>query len=237
MSKIIKKRRNYRKPYSVLICKPHKIECQTDERTSQFIMKAFERGTAEYWGIPSKTPELARNRAINKFLHDPNHKNKTHLFFLDDDSPPWEDYAIEMLRAKKKPVIAGVTPIVRLKDDSMDCMWSAIIKDEDDKPHNVGIDELPKKPFKAYRAGGTCMLIERKVLEKLDPPYQQTTYNESVTDVALSEDIFFTDKIRKAGFDIWVDPDIRCHHFHLFDLLDIFAMYLQREEVRNVQNS
>ena len=78
--KNFKKRRKYHKDHSVLIVKPHNIENRTNEWTNKFIMQAFERGTGEYWSIPSKTPELARNRAIDRFLNDSLPRNKTHIF-------------------------------------------------------------------------------------------------------------------------------------------------------------
>jgi len=227
-----KKRRTLNKEYSVLIVKPHNIENRTNEWTNKFIMQAFERGVGEYWGVPTKTPELARNRAIHKFLHDPKHMSKTHLFFIDDDSPPIETFAIEHLRSHNKPVIAGITPIVRLNQQTMDCTWSAVLMDKKTKVmSNIGIEELPKKLFKAHRVGGTCLLIQRRVLEKLKPPYQMTIFNDNYTDVKLSEDVYFSDKIREAGFDIWCDPDIQCHHYHEFDLLDIFAVVRQLKHI------
>lgn len=236
MKNKIKKRRKYHKDYSILIVKPHNIECRTNEWTSQFIMQAFERGTAEYFGSPTKMPEFGRNTGIKKFLTDPKHKDKTHIFFIDDDSPPIEPYAIELLRSLNKPVVAGVTPIIRVTPDNLTCHWSAIIQ-KDGKMQNIAPDELPAKPFKAHRVGGTCLLVERKVLEKLEPPCQKTTFNNECTNVTLSEDVYFSDKIRKAGFDIWVDPKIQCHHYHEFDMLDIFAVIRQTKETNLSKNA
>ena len=209
----------------VLIVRPHRDDNRTQQQTSAFITRAIVRGIAECQPLPSKAPELARNYAIADFLE--NHRRKTHIFFLDDDSTPKNNFAIELLLRHDKPVICGVTPIWRygksLKDFSL--LWSAVIQKPDGKLDNIGVDELPKKPFKAYRTGGTCLLIERKVLEKLEPPYQKTTFNDTVTDVKLSEDMYFSDKIRKAGFEIWCDPKVICSHYHVIDILDVFSVY------------
>ena len=214
-----------RKVPPVLIVRPHRDDNRTQQQTSAFITRAIVRGIAECQPLPSKAPELARNYAIADFLE--NHPRKTHIFFLDDDSTPKNNFAIELLLRHDKPVICGVTPIWRygksLKDFSL--LWSAVIQKPDGKLDNIGVDELPKKPFKAYRTGGTCLLIERKVLEKLEPPYQKTTFNDTVTDVKLSEDMYFSDKIRKAGFEIWCDPKVICSHFHVSDILDVFSVY------------
>jgi GT2 family glycosyltransferase len=214
------------KQATVLIVKPHNIEYQTDERCSQWIMKAFQRGIGEVYNPPTKLPEVGRNTAIKKFLTDPEHAKKTHIFFIDADTVPMNDYAIETLLRHNKAVVAGVTPIVR-KAEELRCMWSVVL-DDPDEPDNMsvlGIDELPKKLFKAKRVGGTTLLIRRDVLEKLTPPYQKSTFNEDITQQIESEDYFFSDKIRKAGYTIFVDPDVICHHYHITDHLDIFAAY------------
>ena len=231
MRKLIRKRRHFHKKCSVLIAKPHNIECTTDERTNNFIMKAFERGLAEYSPIESKLPELARNKIIKEFKTEPKYADKEHIFFLDDDSPPIDQFAIEYLRQQNKPVACGVTPICVVHKDQIDCKWSAAktLKDNG-KPDLVDMWDLPKEPFKAVGVGGTCMLIQRRVLEALKPPYQKNTFDDDCENILFSEDLYFSEKILKAGFDIWVYPEIQCHHFHKFDLLDVFAIARQIKE-------
>ena len=215
----------------VLIVRPHRDDNQTQQQTSAYITRAIVRGIAECQPMPSKVPELARNYAINDFLK--NHTKKTHIFFQDDDSTPVDIYTIERLLRHNKPVVCGITPIWRYGKglEDFDLLWSAVIKRPDGKLDNIGVDELPEKPFKAYRVGGTCMLIARHVLEKLEPPYRKVDYNDSWTDVKLSEDMYFSDKIREAGFDIWCDPLIACHHFHNLDILDVFQIAIEAKRM------
>lgn len=214
----------------VLLVKPHNKQCQVDQRVETFIMRAFQRGILEPAPVASHVPEAARNKMIDKFLRDPSLKKKTHIFFLDADTHPVSDFAIERLLSHNKPVVCGVTPIVRYKTDAVgdeeitNCMWS-VVGQKDEKPFNYGIDELPNKLFKAWRTGGTTMLIRRDVLEKLKKPYQKHEYTEDYTDTVLSEDMYFSDKIREAGFDIWVDPEVICHHYHYMDLLAVFGIW------------
>lgn len=222
--KAIKSRRPLKRDYAVLIVKPHNIEGRTLEETNIFIMQAFQRGIAEYHHVPSKVAELGRNFGIHDFLAK--HPKKTHIYFQDDDSPPLEPFAIEQLMRMNKPVACGITPIVRVEKENISCMWSAVVEN-DGKKENIGIDELPKKPFRVYRTGGNCLLIRRDVLMKLKPPFQITTYNKLWIGVELSEDYYFSDKIREAGYEIWCDPAVVSHHYHYFDLLNIFAIYRQ----------
>ena len=213
----------------VFIVKPHNVEGKTYEETNIFIMRAFQRGIAEYHHVPTKVAELGRNFGIHEFLAK--HPKKTHIYFQDDDSPPMGAFAIEQLLRLNKPVVCGVTPIVRVEDKRINCMWSAVL-DKDGKKENIGIDELPKRPFRVHRTGGNCLLIRRDVLLKMKPPYQITTYNKMWLGVDLSEDFYFCDRIREAGYEIWCDPDVRCHHFHDFDLLNVFAIYEQCQKMR-----
>ena len=122
---------------------------------------------------------------------------------------------------------AGILQDEHLRDD---CHWSAIIKNESGKLENIGIDEMPNSPFVAHRTGGTCLLIRREVLQKLKQPYQKFEYDEQQLKLLRSEDIYFSDNIRNAGFNIWIDPQSVCHHFHVLDILDIFAIAIQAKE-------
>lgn len=236
-----RERKNYRGGYYVQIIKPHNRENLTHEQTNHFISKAIERGIAEYTAYAAQMPEFARNTAIISFLNDPQWRNKTHLFFIDDDSPPVDEFAIERLLSHHKPVVAGVTPIItNINELRNNCRWSVSVSKKifsintvshEVVNENIGIFDLPKKGlFKASRVGGTCLLVSREVLEKIRPPYQRSRFNKDITDTKLSEDFYFCEKIKKAGFDIWVDPEVECHHWHQFDLLDFFAAMRQMKE-------
>jgi hypothetical protein len=205
-------------------------------------------GIADSTQIESKEPEFARNQAIHKFLHNMDFRHFTHIFFLDDDSTPVLDDAIVRLHRHNKPFVAGVTPILRYREGidfskvelikrgiflnekkAMDLHWNAIIK-KDGQMQNIGIDELPRGLFRAHRIGGTGLLVRRDVLEKLKSPYQKTTYNEKNTGVTLSEDIYFSEKVREAGFDLWVDPAIECEHWHIRSIREIFMIAMQAKK-------
>lgn len=225
------------------------MEGDTCQQTSLFITKNQLAAIADSTQLESKEPALARNQAIGRFLHNMDFRHYTHIFFLDDDSTPVQDDAVTRLLNHNKPFVAGVTPIYRFKEGidfskvhliergiirnekiKIDCHWNAIVKNGE-RMENIGIDELPKKLFKAYRVGGTGLLVRRDVLEKLKPPYQVTTYNDSYTGVTLSEDIYFSNKVREAGFDIWVDPAVQCHHFHKLDIWELFLVAMQAKKM------
>lgn len=218
----------------VLIVKPHNIEFNTDERVSIFCMKAFQRGVANYYPVGSKLPEFARNVGIKEFLNTPEMQKHSHIFFLDADTEPLNERAIERLLSLDKDVVCGVTPVKIGTDDTFEVGWNVQKCNDDGKHENYGIDELPGELFKIDRVGGTTLLIKRRVLEKLaetDEPFQKCVYRKDYTNVKLSEDYFFSERITKAGFSIWCDPLTQCHHYHKVDLLDMMAVYRQAYEM------
>jgi hypothetical protein len=234
MAKAPKRRRQTMAGTPVLIVKPHNIQFQVDERVSIFIMKAFQRGVANYYPVATKLPEFGRNTAIKEFLNHPDMKRHSHIFFIDADTEPINERAIERLLSLDKDVVCGVTPVKIGTDATFEIGWNVQRKNEDGKHEFYGIDELPDKPFKIDRVGGTTVLIKRHVLERIfeeGEPFQKSVFNADITNVKLSEDYYFSEKLTKAGFTIWCDPLTQCHHYHNVDILDIMAVYTQAFEM------
>ncbi|RKY03957.1 MAG: hypothetical protein DRP56_10680 [Planctomycetota bacterium] len=219
----------------VYIVTPVMLNFTIDVFMSQFCSAAIMRGIAEWETMPSRAAEDARNRMMRDVL-----KNKpqyTHFFFLDADSFPYDAYMIEKLLQHNKPVIAGPTPTQRCpknlvgftngklenKRGNIRRLWNVVIEKDgnpvslrrDDK--NTALDELPSGLFKAAHVGCTGLLVRRDVIESMTEPYQYTHRNE-VGDVVLSEDYDFCQKIRKAGYDIWIDPTQKSGHRQTIDV-------------------
>lgn len=67
--------------------------------------------------------------------------------------------------------------------------------------------DLDETPFKLVAAGSAGMLIRRRVLDAIDPPWFS---NSHVT--ATNEDLEFCRKVTAAGFEIWCDPSTKMGH-------------------------
>jgi len=65
------------------------------------------------------------------------------------------------------------------------------------------------EPVEAEWVGMGFMLIKRGVLEMIEPPWFQTTV---VDGQFVTEDIYFCMMARKAGFKIYVDPEVTVRH-------------------------
>jgi GT2 family glycosyltransferase len=67
-------------------------------------------------------------------------------------------------------------------------------------------------------AGTACLLIHRRVLEALDPPYFRMLLDDDRLFIKDSEDFTFCRKVRVAGFSIWLDTDQPCSHYKALDM-------------------
>ena len=186
-----------------------------------FISGASARNIALPMTVDSRNSENGRNQIIKDFLAMEEYKNKTHLMFIDADTVPDNPYSIEKMLLLDKPVVTGITPIGFKRGKEYGMYWNVRANKE---KCNLFLDEMPNLPFVADYVGGSCMLIRRDVLEKLEPPYQMSTYDKDQISFEIGEDYYFCDKIRNAGFELWADPEIQCHHYHTLDMLEIILM-------------
>ncbi len=152
-----------------------------------------------------------RNMMIARALEDP---DMTHMFFLDSDTVPPAD-AVQQLMDLNMPVVCGVTPI--LQKDRL--YWNVRTPEDDgwwpkERP-------LPGWATETSAVGGTTILVTRRVLESIQYPWfrrqsQEPVHNEPCF---MSGDVWFCERIRKAGFAIMFSPFVRCHHYKTLDLL------------------
>src|SRR3989338_74993 len=125
--------------------------------------------------------DRARNRLVEQMLDHP--MKPTHLFFLDNDVVPAPDTLLRLLKANQ-PIVSGVyrrrvpphEPMVFLNK-------RGIFQPISLKSKN--------KLVTADYVGGGCLLIERKVLEKLKPPWFVIEWRGKNQ---LSEDFYFCEK-------------------------------------------
>ena len=116
----------------------------------------------------------------------------THVLFMDSCILPRTNTLDRLLRLDKD-VVTGVFPI----QTKTDIAWS-VVRDK----FFVTRDELPDNPFKIISGLSGIVLMKYKVVEKIDPSN-------------------LLDSAKKAGFDIWCDPKVKCNNIRLTNLLSI----------------
>ena len=132
----------------------------------------------------------------------------THLFFMDHDVvyPPT---TLTQLLAHDKDVVAchynmKTTPRLSMAFD-LEGDRIPLVEAE------PGDWRLPQPGlFKLSAIGCGVMLIKLPIFEKLERPFFQVLIEGD--DLIISEDVWFCERVRRAGFDVWCDPTIKVHH-------------------------
>ena len=73
-------------------------------------------------------------------------------------------------------------------------------------------------PIQVDGVGAAAMMIRRRVIETIKPPWFQFLYRE-MRDVMATEDLMFCVKAKQYGFEVWADQNMPCRHFKPVDLL------------------
>ena len=144
---------------------------------------------------------VARNR-IGVFAQDGGYD---YVLMVDSDTiiPP---DALELMLDTPVDICLGVCP-----RKNTDEKKTAMIKMGDPSYHDSYFyPELPEGKTKIKGGGFACALVRTYVFTALDYPYFQYVTNEDCS--TLSEDFYFCQNASMMGFDIWMDPRVRCGH-------------------------
>jgi hypothetical protein len=128
----------------------------------------------------------------------------THVLWLDSDMH-FPSNVLQGLLSHNKDIIA--------------CNYSTRVKphrpvafksenDLDARVHSgTGIEKI-------WAIGMGCMLVKREVFESMDRPYFSVSWNEDYTGL-MGEDIWFCNKAKQHGYDIWLEHDLSEHIAHV----------------------
>jgi len=142
----------------------------------------------------------------------------THILFVDYDVLPRSN-TLKALLSHDKDIVSGVYPMVR----KFNLAW-CLSRDEEFKM--MDIEDLPDNPFKVHVAANGMLLVKMEVFDTLEWPYWKTDFGEDR--LKKGADIYFFEKARAAGYDLWVDPKVKCGHFKMVDLLGLVNTYVTK---------
>ena len=224
---MIKKKTKAAKPIPVYIAVLNSdgtIHVQLANRLIQIVAECL---TSKKWEPTIKFSKVTgvdynRNAIVNDFLKT----NCKWLIMIDHDNPPLNN-PLDLIEFNKDILCLPTM------------MWRGI----DSPGGNTGVAfnvykavkggwatfvyDGKNKLFKADRVGTGCILLKRRVLEKMKDkaPFLSTVDPKSGMRV-LGEDISFCDKARKEGFGIWGHWDYACSHYKEVDLLDVAQLLI-----------
>ena len=137
----------------------------------------------------------ARNTCAQEALSN----GSDYLFFLDADIIAPANI-VERLVSKEKDIIGGpchyrVAPypplLYKKKGNSLEYVLET--------------DVTEKRLYKADALGAGCLLINRRVLEKIGQPF----FDLRIGEAWVGEDIYFSRKASENGFGLWFDNTIQ----------------------------
>lgn len=164
----------------------------------------------------SGSAELGQDKIVLFALHGK--PRATHILFVDYDVLPRPN-TLKRLLSHDKDIISGVYP---MSQDSK-ISW-CLSREEPFKA--LPITELPNNPFKAKTVCNGMMLVKTEVFDKLEWPYWRNLFKPGGKE--LGADLYFCKKAREAGYDLWVDPKVKCEHFKTVGLLGIAKNYIMK---------
>ena len=147
-----------------------------------------------------------RNKIVEAFLDT----DMEYLMMMDaDNSCP--NNVLDLLK-EDKDVISLPTPINLNWMGVTNIFWNMWKDGKPTKDTGKGLEEVDK-------AGTGCIIIHRRVLEKLKNPFTEVRDETGLRTVGT--DIAFSNKCREENFKIYCAWDYPCRHYKDIDLLTI----------------
>lgn len=157
----------------------------------------------------SHTPEAGRDSTVQYAKY--RIPSPTHILFIDADVLPHKQ-ALRKLIELDVDIVVGCYHI----SQKGELRWSV---SRVEPFEGMELESLPRNPFKIKSAGFGITLIKFEVFEKLEWPYWKTVYKPG--GIEVGEDIYFFNKAREAGYDIWCHPLVKCNHYRPISLMAI----------------
>ena len=177
------------------------------------------------WFAPQhvKPWDRARNLCHKAFLES----NAEYLFFLDEHTIPPVD-VIDRLLADDKDVVSATVQVLKTDGGTPVLIPMAMRWDEKAggyKPYwGRGVERVDVTTC-------ACTLIKRVVMEKVERPAFRFTFDDEFGTDGYSEDFYFSEMVRQAGFEIYNDYRVLCSHIARVDMRIINDLLVK--EVRN----
>ena len=149
----------------------------------------------KYYTVHGRKVAAAYNDAVREFIKD----GADFLLTIEDDTFPPADALVKLMKhmADGKRVVGAWYP---KRQDAYE--GSPIVIGNNGKR---GYLEADGKVHEVYTIPMGCTLYSAEVFYKIEYPYFETTD-------CLSQDSFFSQKLRDAGYTLYCDTSIRCKH-------------------------
>ena len=154
----------------------------------------------------------ARNRLVEESLK----VNADFVWFVDDDTiPPYFAISSLIYELKNRPefdVIGGIYCLKALPPSPLVYRGNG---------HGEFWDWAVGDVFEVTGIGTGCMLIRTSIFKEIEPPWFVTTENtpapndDNIVGEGFTDDLYFCDKVQKAGKRILAHGGILCEHWDM----------------------
>lgn len=121
----------------------------------------------------------------------------THLLLIDDDMI-YEPNSINRLVSLQKHVVGAKYSVRRHVEGENEVI-------------EYGNEKSDTEPFRCNALGGGLLLIDLSILPKLQSPlFWYKVFDVGM--VEMSNDWWFCERVRDAGYEIWCDPTLKPGH-------------------------
>lgn len=193
----------------VLVGMPLAPSYQSDVRIITMLEAWNHNMNVETYYVSTPHVELGRDRIV---IYAQNRVPKpSHILFVDHDVMPRYS-TLKKLLAHDKDIVSGVYPLHQR------CKTAWCLSREE-RFKALPIEDLPDNLFKAKTMCMGMSLIKTEVFDNIEWPYWRNGFMYGKK--TIGEDVYFCKKLREAGYDLWVDPKLKCCHFRAVDLLGV----------------
>lgn len=166
----------------------------------------------------------AENTAVRNFLDIP---EATHLFLTEADMILPDDCILKLL-AMDKDIASGVYFLRGGAGQACIYVAAKLVWPGSSPWAMTPVGVFPTaEPFKADCFGLGCVLIKREVFDRVAFPWFDLAENQ------YGSDIYFYTKVKKAGIEVWGNPDVLCDQIEY--TMTSMADYKKRLEGGNLQ--
>src|SRR3990167_646427 len=147
----------------------------------------------------------AENNCVKEFLAM---KDASHLFLTESDMILPKDAIINLLKLDKD----AASGVYFLREgQGTPCLFTPAKATNPLNPYgHTQVTSFPiDRPFKIGCPGLGCVLIKRKVLETMKPPWFDLKEADD-KGRGWGSDMYFYYHLREAGFEAWCDPAVMC---------------------------
>lgn len=156
------------------------------------------------WNTARQVVHHARNEIVKNTLT--RFPEATHLFFLDDDVCVPPDGLMRLL-SHDLPVVTGMYVQRALP------MLPVVFR-RDSEGHHVHLTRFCEGLQEVDGCGAGCLLIRADVLRKIEAT-GEPWFDFPAS--GISEDLAFCERVKRLGYPIILDLDVKCTHLGIFE--------------------